>query len=63
VLTWGLSDRYLDPPPSRLLRLSGWQDRRLPYDARLEPKPLRTALAQAFQTARSHPAPDKASSR
>jgi endo-1,4-beta-xylanase len=63
VLTWGLSDRYLDPPPSRRLRLFGWQDRRLPYDARLESKPLRTALAQAFQTARAHPAPGKASSR
>ena len=51
VLTWGLTDRYLDPPPWRL-RLTGWQDRRLPYDRALSPKPLRAALAQAFQAAR-----------
>ena len=53
VLTWGLSDRYLDPPQSRQLKLTGWRDRRLPYDRDLAPKPLRTALAQAFQTART----------
>lgn len=56
VLTWGLSDRYLDPPQSWRLKLSGWQDRRLPYDRALAAKPLRTALAQAFQTARPRPA-------
>jgi endo-1,4-beta-xylanase len=52
VLTWGLSDRYLDPPQSWRLKLAGWQDRRLPYDRDLAPKPLHTALAQAFQVAR-----------
>jgi endo-1,4-beta-xylanase len=52
VLTWGLSDRYLDPPQSLRLRLTGWQDRRLPYGRDLTPKPLRTALAQAFKAAR-----------
>ncbi len=53
VLTWGLTDRYLDPPQSWRLRLSGWRDRRLPYDAELRPKPLRAALVQAFQAARN----------
>jgi endo-1,4-beta-xylanase len=52
VLTWSLADRYLDPPDSWRLKLSGWRDRRVPYDADLRPKPLRTALAQAFQAAR-----------
>ena len=52
VLTWSLSDRYLDPPQSWRLRLSGWRDRRVPYDSDLRPKPLRTALAQAFAAAR-----------
>lgn len=52
VLTWGLSDRYLDPPPSWRLKLSGWQDRRLPFDESLRPKPLKSALEQAFQAAR-----------
>jgi endo-1,4-beta-xylanase len=52
VLTWGLSDRYLDPPLSWRLRLSGWRDRRLPYDGTIRPKPLRVALAEAFRAAR-----------
>lgn len=56
VLTWGLSDRYLDPPRSWRLRLAGWQDRRLPYDRDLRPKPLRSALAQVFRAARPRPA-------
>jgi len=63
VLTWGLTDRYLDPPQSWRLRLSGWQDRRLPYDRALDPKPMRRALAQAFQGARPRPAPDQARPR
>jgi endo-1,4-beta-xylanase len=53
VLTWGLSDRYLDPPQSWRLKISGWKDRRLPYDGNLRPKPFKSALAQAFQAARS----------
>ena len=52
VLTWGLTDRYLDPPLSWRLRLSGWKGRRLPYDTQLRPKPLHSALAQAFRAAR-----------
>ncbi len=47
VLTWGLTDRYLDPPQSWRLKLSGWKARRLPYDSELRPKPLHAALAQA----------------
>lgn len=53
VLTWGLTDRYLDPPQSWRPRLSGWRGRRLPYDDRLRPKPLRTALAQSLRSARA----------
>ena len=49
VLTWGLTDRYLDPPQSWRLKLSGWKARRLPYDSELQPKPLHAALAQAFR--------------
>ena len=48
VLTWGLSDRYADPPQSRHLKLLGWRDRKFPYDSALSPKPLRTALAKGF---------------
>jgi len=53
LLTWGLTDRYLDPPQSWRLKLSGWKARRLPYDSGLLPKPLRAALVQALQAARS----------
>ena len=35
-------------PSPGACKLSGWRDRRLPYDAALRPKPLRAALAQAF---------------
>ena len=52
VLTWGLSDRYLDPPDWRE-RLKGWRDRKLPYDTDLQPKPLWTAMADAFSHARA----------
>jgi endo-1,4-beta-xylanase len=48
VLTWGLSDRYADPPESLHLKMMGWRDRKFPYDAALQPKPLRAALARAF---------------
>lgn len=52
VLTWGLTDRYLDPPQSWRLKLSGWKARRLPYNSELQPKPLHAALAQAFRAVR-----------
>jgi endo-1,4-beta-xylanase len=48
VLTWGLSDRYADPPDSLHLKMMGWRDRKFPYDSSLAAKPLRAALARAF---------------
>lgn len=48
VITWGLSDRYLDPPDDWKLKLMGWKGRKLPYDAQLKPKPLWNALAAAL---------------
>jgi endo-1,4-beta-xylanase len=48
VLTWGLSDRYVDPPQSLRLKMTGWRDREFPYDSSLTPKPFRAALARAF---------------
>jgi endo-1,4-beta-xylanase len=52
VLTWSLSDRYVDPPDAWKLRLSGWRYRKTPYDVRMGRKPLWRALAQAFQERR-----------
>jgi endo-1,4-beta-xylanase len=52
VVTWGLSDRYLDPPDDWKLRLMGWHGRTLPYDAQLKRKPLWSAIAQSFQSRR-----------
>jgi endo-1,4-beta-xylanase len=53
VLTWGLSDRYADPPASLRLKMTGWRDRKFPYDAALRPKPLAAALARAFSGRRA----------
>ena len=53
VLTWGLSDRYADPPQSLRLKMLDWRDRKFPYDADLQPKPLRAALARAFSGRRA----------
>jgi endo-1,4-beta-xylanase len=52
VLTWGLSDRYADPPDSLRLKLTGWRYRKFPFDADLKPKPLVGALAAAFSARR-----------
>jgi endo-1,4-beta-xylanase len=52
VLTWGLSDRYADPPASLRLKMTGWRDRKFPFDAALRPKPLAGALARAFSAHR-----------
>ena len=52
VLTWSLSDRYVDPPDDWKLKLAGWRLRKTPYDAALRPKPLRDAIAQAFAAKR-----------
>lgn len=48
VLTWSLSDRYIDPPDEWKLKLMGWRYRKLPYDAQMRRKPLWHALAQSF---------------
>ncbi len=55
VIAWGLSDRYgwlrtFDPRPD------GVPTRGLPYDTDLRPKPMRTAIAEAFRAAPSRPA-------
>ena len=47
VLTWSLSDRYVDPPEEWKLKL--WRYRKTPYDTQMRRKPLWTAMAQAFQ--------------
>jgi len=47
VLTWGLSDRYLEQPGLRE-RLAGWSPRMLPLDAALNRKPMWQAMAKAF---------------
>jgi endo-1,4-beta-xylanase len=48
VLTWNLSDRYVDPPDEWKLKLLGWRFRKTPYDAQMRRKPLWDAMAQAF---------------
>jgi endo-1,4-beta-xylanase len=53
VLTWGLTDRYADPPDSLHLKMLGWRDRKFPYDPQLRAKPLRSALARAFSARRA----------
>jgi endo-1,4-beta-xylanase len=52
VLTWSLSDRYVDPPDDWKLKLMGWRLRKTPYDAAFQPKPLWGAIAQAFAARR-----------
>ena len=52
VLTWNLSDRFVDPPDDWKLKLAGWRFRKTPYDTQLQPKPLWGAIAQAFTTKR-----------
>lgn len=53
VLTWSLSDRYIDPPDEWKLKLMAWRYRKLPYDAQMRRKPLWTAMAQSFAGRRS----------
>lgn len=54
VLTWSLSDRFVDPPDDWKLKLAGWRFRKTPYDAQFRPKPLWGAIAQAFAARRIH---------
>jgi len=48
VLSWNLSDRYVDPPNNWKLKLLGWRYRKTVYDTQMHRKPLWDALAQAF---------------
>jgi endo-1,4-beta-xylanase len=48
VLTWGLSDRFLDPPGWRD-RLAGRYPRKLPLDRDCNRKPMWNAMAKAFR--------------
>jgi endo-1,4-beta-xylanase len=48
VLTWNLSDRYVDPPDEWKLKLLGWRLRKTPYDVQMRRKPLWDAMAQSF---------------
>jgi endo-1,4-beta-xylanase len=48
VLTWNLSDRYVDPPDEWKLKLLGWRFRKTPYDTEMRKKPLWEAMAQSF---------------
>jgi GH35 family endo-1,4-beta-xylanase len=48
VLTWGLTDRYLDPPDAWKLKLLRWKNRKTPYDDKMIRKPMWTALAASF---------------
>jgi endo-1,4-beta-xylanase len=47
VLTWGLSDRFLDPPGWRQ-RLEGYTPRMLPLDSELNRTPMWHAMARSF---------------
>ena len=50
ILTWGLTDRFLDSPGLRA-RLEGYAPRRLPLDAALRRKPMWRAMERAFALA------------
>ncbi len=50
VLTWGLTDRFLDPPGARE-RLAGYRPRKLPLDRDLARKPMWAAMRAAFAAA------------
>jgi endo-1,4-beta-xylanase len=52
VLTWNLSDRYVDPPDEWKLKLINWRFRKTPYDSAMRKKPLWQALAQSFAARR-----------
>jgi endo-1,4-beta-xylanase len=47
VLTWGLSDRFLDPPGWKAV-LKGYSPRMLPLDAAFARKPMWAAMAASF---------------
>ena len=47
VLTWGLSDRFLDPPGGRA-HLAGYSPRMLPLDTNMRRKPMWQAMEAVF---------------
>jgi endo-1,4-beta-xylanase len=51
VLTWGLSDRFVDPPGLKAT-LAGYSPRILPYDSAFNRKPMWSAMADSFSRAR-----------
>lgn len=56
VITWGLTDRTTWMTRDRAgKRADGLPPRPLPYDATLRPKPMRSAMAQAFAAAPARP--------
>ncbi len=54
LVTWGLSDRYTwwNDPVTMVAHGATRLARPLPYDDMLRPKPLRQAMAEAFQARR-----------
>jgi hypothetical protein len=54
VLTWGLSDRFLDPPGWKAA-LKGYSPRMLPLDAAFARKPMWAAMAASFAAANGNP--------
>ena len=52
VVTWGLSDRYswLRDPDTMAAHGIDRLERPLPYDDRLQPKPMRAAMVDAFNS-------------
>lgn len=54
VMAWGISDKYSWLQASSP-RVDGLPKRVLPYDDKFQPKPLRTAMAQAFAAAPLRP--------
>jgi endo-1,4-beta-xylanase len=48
VLTWGMTDRYLDPPDEWKLKLLRWKHRKTPYDDQMTRKPMWSAIASSF---------------
>lgn len=50
VLTWGLSDKFLDAPTWRQ-KLAGYAPRMLPLDRNMQRKPMWSAMARVFDRA------------
>jgi endo-1,4-beta-xylanase len=48
VLTWGLTDRFIDPPQGLAAKLTGFRPRMLPLSRDLQRKPMWAAMQRAF---------------